>query len=102
MTQEFSLFPDAPNNIRRTNPTTVRAELHKRGAYCRDGKLYDREGRRLYFVREIDRIGFAGTLREAFPGQLEAWRKERDKELAEQLRQEPGVVIRMWPMDLPH
>ena len=103
--EQFSLSGETGphvGSIRRMNPTTVRAQLLEHGAYCRDGKLYERGGRRLYFVREYDQIGFAGTFREAYQGQLAEWRAKRDRELAEQLRWEPGVVIHMWPMTLPH
>ena len=72
---------------------TVRQKLIELRAYCKDGVLYDGEGKPIVFFRIIE-YGFP-------PGPKEMETLQRQEEEIRKYTQEGYTVVRMWRIEVP-
>jgi hypothetical protein len=90
---DFAESPDPINARLERATTTVGRRLREIGAYCKDGILYDREGRKVVF-REIPEWGH-------FPTKDHEKARWRLFEEIEKLEAEGVRVIQMWRTHMP-
>jgi hypothetical protein len=79
--------------------TTIRQKLARLGAYCRDGRIYDRDGREIRFYAM--RSGITGK------GHSPEKQQRLDEEVAEHnakaiLLKRHYTVVEMWSTKLPN
>jgi hypothetical protein len=92
---DFAFEPNrADSSGKRLSITTVRRKLLDLGAYCKDGVIYDRHGKRVLFF-QVTEWGARPTR------ELEEWARQRELDV-ERLEREGWTVIRMWRTRIPH